>query len=87
MSIPFVILLVLYAIFLLIFFIFSAANVYHLYHTGTFTFPAIVVTIITALWCVLVLLATIPVIMSVDWNAAVVFFGPGGAITFESYAP
>lgn len=86
-SIPFFALLVAYLIFLAVFVIFSIANVYHLYHTGTFTFAAVTVTILTTVWVLLVLGATIPVIMSVDWNTSVVFMGNGGFVTFEQYAP
>ena len=86
-SFPFAALLVAYAIFIVIFLIFSAANVYHIYHTGTFTIVAAAVTIIVSVWSLLVLVATIPVIMGIDWGTAVVLFGPGGTISFESYAP
>lgn len=86
-SIPFFALLIAYLIFLAVFVIFSVANVYHLYHTGTFTFAAVAVTMITSVWVLLVLAATIPVIMSIDWNTTIVFLGNGGFVTFEPYAP
>lgn len=82
-SIPFYFILVAYFIFLGIFFLFSAANVYHIYSTGTFTLPAITITSIVSALCILILFATFTNIISVNWSAVVVFFGPGGIVSFQ----
>lgn len=82
-SIPLYFILVAYFIFLAIFFLFSAANVYHIYSTGTFTFPAIGVTAIVSAFCVLILFITFTNLISVNWDASLVFFGPSGIISFQ----
>ena len=82
-SIPFYFILVAYFIFLAIFFLFSTANVYHIYSTGTFTIPAVLVTTIVSALCVVILFGTFTNIISVNWNALVVFFGPGSIVSFQ----
>ncbi len=82
-SIPFYFILIAYFIYLAIFFIFSSVNVYHIYSTGTFTIPAMIVTSVVSILCVLILFATFTSLMAVNWDAVMVFFGPAGFITFE----
>lgn len=82
-SIPFYFVLLAYLLYLAIFFIFSFANVYHIYSTGTFTVPAIIITAIVSFACVGILIVTLMNVATINWNTAVVFFGPGGIISFE----
>lgn len=82
-SIPLFILLALYLIFLVIFFLFSFANVYHIYSTGTFTLPVFFITFLVGIWCLLILLATYYYTNSVDWQLHLTFFGPGGMVAIE----
>lgn len=82
-SIPFYFVLIAYFIFLAIFFLFSAANVYHIYSTGTFTFPSIAVTTLVSALCILILFVTFTNLISVNWNTSLVFFGPSGIISFQ----
>lgn len=81
--IPLYILLVGYLIFLAIFFIFSLANVYHIYSTGTFTFTSLSVTLLVAIWCLGVLGITFLSLMDINWTMNIVFLGPGGLISFQ----
>ncbi|MCX6781364.1 MAG: hypothetical protein NT003_04625 [Candidatus Magasanikbacteria bacterium] len=80
---PFYYILFAYLIFLAIFFIFSFANISHLYATGTFTLPAFAVTSIVSIWCVLILGATLVSLANVNWNTTVVLLGPAGFVTFQ----
>lgn len=72
-----------YLIFLVIFAIFSAANVYHIYSTGTFTAAAALVTTIVIVWCLLVLVATYLGLLGVNWQSATTFFGSGSLLNFN----
>lgn len=82
-SIPFYFILIAYFLYLAIFFLFSIANVYHIYSTGTFTFPAIAVTSIVSAICVAILFLTFTNLVGINWSATVEFFGPGGIISFQ----
>ncbi len=82
-SIPFYFILIAYFLYLAIFLIFSIANVYHIYASGTFTFPAIAVTTIVSLICVAILFVTFMNVASINWGTVIVFFGPGGILSFE----
>ncbi len=83
-SFPFYFILIAYFLYLAIFLIFSAANVYHIYSTGTFTMPAIIVTSITSILCILILALTFTNLIGINWDTLIVFLGPSGdLITFE----
>lgn len=82
-SIPLYFILVLYFIFLAIFLIFSAANVYHVYSTGTFTLPSLTITTLVSAFCVFILFVTFTNLIGVNWNAEALFFGPAGVISFQ----
>ncbi len=82
-SIPLWAFLTAYLVFLLIFLLFSFANVYHIYSTGTFTFAAGVITVLVSAWCLVILAATYTAIVAINWNVNAVFFGPGGLLIFQ----
>lgn len=75
--------LVVYAIFLVVFLIFSFANAYHLYATGTFTTAAFFVTLLVSAWCLIILATTYNATAAIDWNESAIFFGPGGTLVFQ----
>lgn len=81
-SVPLSYFLIAYLIFLLIFVIFSVANVYHIYSTGTFTAAAALITTIVIVWCLLVLIATYLGLLNVDWQSSATFFGSNGLLNF-----
>ncbi|MDQ5931400.1 MAG: hypothetical protein QG607_101 [Patescibacteria group bacterium] len=82
-SIPLYFILVLYFIFLAIFFVFSAANVYHVYSTGTFTIPSLTITTLVSAFCVFVLFITFTNLIAINWSTSILFFGPAGVISFQ----
>lgn len=83
LTFPFFFILIAYVIFLIIFFIFSGANVYHIYSTGTFTLPALAVTTLVSFVCVSILALTYVNLIGLDWNISVVLFSDLGFISFQ----
>jgi len=83
LSFPFFFILIAYFIFLVVFFIFSGANVYHIYSTGTFTLPALAVTAIVSFACVSILALTFSNLIGLDWNTTIVLFSDIGIISFQ----
>lgn len=83
LSIPLFIFLAIYCIYLLFFLLFSAANVYHIYSTATFTAPAVLITVGVSLWCMMILAATFIAITGVDWQTTLVLLGNQGLITIQ----
>lgn len=81
--IPLYVALIAYAIFLAVFFIFSLANVYHVYSTGTFTFTSVTITLLVTLWCLAVLGITFFTLIDVNWSTNIVLFGPYSLISFQ----
>jgi hypothetical protein len=82
-TIPLFVFLICYLAYLLLFIIFSVANVYHLISTGTFTFAACAVTAFTAAWCALVLIFTYVSLAGMNWHSNLILFGPGGFMLFQ----
>lgn len=82
-SIPLYVFAIVYLLFLLIFLLFSFANVYHIVSTATFTFPVMVITAFTCAWCIGILILTAWGVSEAQWSASMIFLGPGGLIAFE----
>lgn len=82
-AIPLYVFAIVYVLFLLIFLLFSFANVYHIVSTATFTFPVVLTTTFTVLWCIGILVLTFWGISEANWSASMVFLGPGGIVAFE----
>ena len=82
-SIPLYIFLAAFLIYFVFFLLFSAANVYHIYSTATFTMPALVITLWVSLWCIVIVAATFVAVSGVDWQSSIVFLGSNGIISFQ----
>lgn len=82
-SVPLYIFLIAFALFVIIFILFSIANVYHIVSTATFTFPVAFVTVLTVAWCFSIVLLTYIGTNEANWSADMLVLGPNGLISFE----
>ncbi len=83
-ALPYMVILAVYALFLIFFLLVSYANAYHLYSTGTFTRPALLVTSIMCVWCFVIIGLSVIQLARVDLGARFVFFGPAGVVSIEA---
>ena len=82
-TLPLYFFLAIFLLYFLFFIFFSAANVYHIYSTATFTVPALFVTGGVVLWCLFVLSATFLAVNETNWQTSLVLLGPAGIISFQ----
>ncbi len=74
LTIPLYILLIIYAIFLIVFFTFFVINLFHIIFTGTNTFTSFIATVLVISLSVLTLYTTWYYLQNTDWTQSVTIF-------------
>lgn len=73
MSIPYYIFLIIYLVGVLVFFILSVLNLYHIVRFGFFRFSSVLITFIYLGAAVVIILLTLNALANVDWQANIEF--------------
>jgi hypothetical protein len=76
-SFPLYALLIIYAIFIVVFLIFAIINLSHLRHTGAMTTASLIVTIIIGAMTTLTFYGTYYLLSDIDWTQTVALFENG----------
>jgi len=75
LSVPLYSLLVIYALFLIVFIVFFAVNFFHILLTGTNSFSSFLVTIFVITVSALIIFVTWDLLQGTDWTQPVIIWG------------
>ncbi len=79
--IPLYALLIIYFIYLLVFLLFSAINVYHIFASASYNFPSIVMTVTLGCFTIITLYLTVYLLIDVNWFSNITLFNFGNNLS------